>query len=184
MYIALLRGINVGGHNKIKMAELRQALLDIGFTNVKTYIQSGNILFHAQADKDTICKQIEEVLLQRWGLNIKVMIRTADEIRAIIATCPFTLEQITAAEASAGGEALYVSMIMNQPNPAKLTKLEQASSEQEQYVLVRDEVYMLLADGMRNSKLAVAVDKLGVPVTTRNWKTMTKLCALLDENIE
>ncbi|MNC67206.1 hypothetical protein D3C75_1176810 [compost metagenome] len=75
-------------------------------------------------------------------------------------------------------------MLMSQPDLAKLTKLEQVSSEQEQYVLVGDEVYMLLAGGMRNSKLAVAVDKLGIPVTTRNWKTMSKLCALIDENIE
>lgn len=163
------------------MAELRQALLDIGFTNVKTYIQSGNILFHAQEDADTVRQQIEEVILEHWGLSIKVMIRTAHQIRAIITNCPYTSEQIATAEASAGGEALYVSMLMNQPDSTKLTKLEQASSKQEQYVLVGDEVYMLLADGMRNSKLAVAVDKLGIPVTTRNWKTMSKLCALIDE---
>src|SRR5690606_7642889 len=106
------RGINVGGKNKIKMAELREALAAAGLSRVQTYIQSGNILFESDQDEAALRLLIEQTIEKEFGLAIKTIIRSHDELNKLAAGCPFSKEQIAAAEASTDAECLYVSMLL------------------------------------------------------------------------
>lgn len=92
--IALLRGINVGGHNKIKMAELRQMFEMLGFSRVQTYIQSGNVLFESDESEQSLCQRIQGEIEKVFGFSINVVIRTAAELELIIKNCPFTEEAV------------------------------------------------------------------------------------------
>lgn len=184
IYIALLRGINVGGKNKIKMAELREALAELGLPRVQTYIQSGNILFESEEDEKTLCDRIEQQIQNVFGLSIKVIIRTAHELNEIVASCPFSDKQIAEAEASSEGECLYVSILMEEPKVDQIEKLKAFDAKDDQYVIKGRDVYLLFSQSVRNSKLTIQVEKLGVPTTTRNWKTINKLVALASEMIE
>jgi Uncharacterized protein conserved in bacteria len=178
--IALLRGINVGGKNKIKMADLREALAAVGLQNVQTYIQSGNILFKSDEDEAVLRSRIEQQIEAVFGLQIKVIMRTAEELRAIAENCPFTEEQLAAAAATAQGEYLYVSMMLEQPSAEQLEKLRSFETEEEIFVSKGRDLYLLFKQTVRNSKLAVKAEKLGVHSTVRNWNTINKLVSLAD----
>ncbi|MGE7919792.1 DUF1697 domain-containing protein [Viridibacillus sp. NPDC093762] len=180
-YIAFLRGINVGGHNKIKMAELKQMFEEMGFIRVKTYIQSGNVLFESDEKEPFILKRIEHEIKTVFGLTISVVIRTSTELERITGECPFSKEAISDAEVSSEGECLYVALLLEDPPQGKIEGLSVFRTEYEDFRFEGREVYLLFQKGIRNSKLANNVQKLGVPVTIRNWKTMNKLTALVKE---
>ncbi|MFF2481446.1 DUF1697 domain-containing protein [Paenibacillus sp. NPDC058071] len=179
--IALLRGINVGGKNKIKMAELKIALGELGLSRVQTYIQSGNILFDSDEEEAVLCERISAKINEAFGLNIPVMLRSAQELNEIVASCPFTAAQIEEAESASDSESLYVAMLLHAPEPEKLERLQQFATNEEQFRMVGRNIYLLYHNSIRDSKLAVQVEKLGVLVTTRNWKTVNKLIAMADE---
>lgn len=181
IYIALLRGINVGGKNKIKMADLRELLERIGLEKVQTYIQSGNILFESDEAEAALRERIEQEIETRFGLSITVILRTSDELKQIVESCPFSDEQIAEAEATSEGECLYVSMLLAEPLAERVGKLEAFDFKDDQYRIVGRDVFLLFRQSIRNSKLAVQVEKLGVTATTRNWKTISKLVALAEE---
>ncbi|MGO4107038.1 DUF1697 domain-containing protein [Paenibacillus sp. YAF4_2] len=180
IYIALLRGINVGGKNKIKMADLREALVSIGLSDVQTYIQSGNILFTSEEDEAALRQRIEQQIEKVFGLSIRVIMRTADEMRTIASSCPFTEKQMADAAASAQGEYLYVSMMHEEPTVEQIEKLRSFESEEETFESAGRNLYLLFNQSVRNSKLAVKADKLGGHTTVRNWNTVNKLVALAD----
>lgn len=184
IHIALLRGINVGGHNKIKMADLRVALTESGLNRVQTYIQSGNILFESDEDAGALAERIEQVIRETFGLSIKTIIRTREEMNKIASNCPFTDEQIARAEKDAVGEVLYVSMLLEEPQPERVDKLKEYKTKDESFHLSGNNLYMLFHPTIRDSKLAVQADKLGVPATVRNWKTISKLVAMANEMAE
>ncbi|ETT80943.1 DUF1697 domain-containing protein [Viridibacillus sp. FSL R5-0477] len=181
IYIAFLRGINVGGHNKIKMAELKQMFEKMGFKRVKTYIQSGNVLFESDEKEQFIHEHIEHEIKAVFGFAISVVLRTFSELERITEECPFSKEAIMAAEASSEGESLYVALLLEVPSQEKIERLSAFRTEYEDFQVEGREVYLLLRKSIRNSKLAINVQKLGVPVTIRNWKTMNKLTALAKE---
>lgn len=104
-YVALLRGINVGGHNKIKMADLREALIPLGLQNIRTYIQSGNILFQSTESEEVLQKQIHETIQINFDITSTVIIRTAEEFQHIVNNCPFSPQDIAEASATAMGKA-------------------------------------------------------------------------------
>ncbi|MCQ6560582.1 DUF1697 domain-containing protein [Paenibacillus mendelii] len=180
-YIALLRGINVGGKNKIKMADLREALGAVGLARVQTYIQSGNVLFESDEDEAVLRNRIEQMIEKEFGMPIKVMIRSSAELNKLVEVCPFSRKLIADAEAASESESLYVAMLLEEPQAEKLEKLGAFSSQDEQFRVVGRDIYLLFHQSIRNSKLAVQVEKLGVPVTTRNWKTINKLVTLSNE---
>lgn len=182
--IALLRGINVGGHNKIKMADLREAMGELGLARVQTYIQSGNILFESDEAEETLRQRIEGQIEKVFGLSIRVIIRTAAELNRIAVSCPFTEEQIAEAEASSEGECLYVSMLLEEPQAERIEKLKAFDAKADRYELKGRDIYLLFHPSVRNSKLLPQLDKLGVPATVRNWKTISKLVALSNEMAE
>ena len=178
IYIALLRGINVGGKNIIKMAELKHALEAIGLTEVQTYIQSGNVLFKADETAGPLKNKIEHEVEEKFGFSVTVVLRTAEELERIILNLPFSNEEVTEAEALNETESLYVALLTDIPSLDNIDKLKLYKSENDDYRIVGREVFLLLHHSIRNSKLANNLQKLDVPVTVRNWKTINKLAAL------
>jgi len=180
IHIAFLRGINVGGKNKIKMADLRESLEKLGLSEVQTYIQSGNVLFGSEEDEATLRQRIEREIERAFGLAVHVVIRTSAELKQLVANLPFSDKQIAEAEAAAEGECLYVSMLRRELDAERVERLKAAAFDDQFRVAGRD-IYLLLRQSIRHSKLAARVEKLGVPATTRNWNTIQKLSAMADE---
>lgn len=178
IFIALLRGINVGGKNIIKMAELRQVLEAIGLSKVQTYIQSGNILFKSDEEEAALQKKIEFEIEKAFGFSVTVVLRTAEELERIIQNCPFSEEEVSHAESLSKAESLYVSLLTHAPLEEKLESLNVYRSEDDQYQIDGRNVYLLFTHSIRKSKLANHLHKLDVPSTVRNWKTIHKLAAL------
>ncbi len=178
VYAALLRGINVGGKHRVNMAELRKTLEAAGFTKVQTYIQSGNVLFEADGEEAELCNKMEQAIEKRFGFPVPDVLRTSGKLRAILDGCPFTAEEIQAAEAASGVESLYVLMLPASPPPEAVVKLNAVSSGGDRFVVCGRDIYLLVQNGVHNSKLAAQVAKLGPSATMRNFKTIKQLALL------
>jgi uncharacterized protein (DUF1697 family) len=178
IYIALLRGINVGGKNKIKMADLKMALENIGIARVQTYIQSGNVLFESQEDEASLRKKFEQEIAAVFGITLTVVVRTAEELERIVGNCPFSEAVLAEAAATSEGESLYVAMLPEAPPQSGIEKLAAANNEEDEYRIDGRDVYLLFRHSIRDAKLATNLQKLGVPATVRNWNTMNKLIEL------
>lgn len=178
-YIALLRGINVGGKNKIKMAELRTSLSNEGFQNVKTYIQSGNVLFESEEAENLLRKKMEEIIAKQFGLKVPIVLRTALEWKNIIENCPFHDEQISKAQEMAIGESLYVGILAEHLLKESEQKLLTYVSETEKCEIRGRDIYLLFHESIRNSKLASYLTRSNEYATVRNWKTINKIDRML-----
>lgn len=183
-YIAFLRGINVGGKNSIKMAELKKMFEGMGFQGVQTYIQSGNVIFESEDDEEFLHKAIEQKINAVFGLEVKVILRTVGELEQIIANCPFSEEKILEAETQSKVESLYVAMLEREPLQEGIAKFGTYKSGTDDFCISGRDVYLLFFNSIRNSKLANGLDKLGIPSTVRNWKTLNKLVSMAADNNE
>jgi len=177
-YIALLRGINVGGKNIIKMDDLKRVFESIGLNDVKTYIQSGNVLFKSNEAEESLKMKIEHEIEAIFGFSVTVVLRTDEELEKIISNCPFSKVEISEAESSSNTESLYVSMLTHTPLQEKIKLLNTCRDESNEYRIVGREVFLLFHNSIRTSKLANNLHKLDVTSTVRNWKTINKLAAL------
>lgn len=180
-YVALLRGINVGGKNIIKMAELKQLFQGMGLSSVKTYIQSGNVLFKSDEDAEVLGKKIEDSIEKAFGFPVPVILRTDKELEDIVINCPFSKEQILSAQSTCEGESFYVSLMLKSPLQENLQVLDKYKSENEEYVIKGKEVFLLFRYSIRKSKVASNLHRLAVPSTVRNWKTINKLVTIAKE---
>jgi uncharacterized protein (DUF1697 family) len=181
VYIALLRGINVGGNNKIKMADLRKACEAIGLRRVQTYIQSGNVLFETEESAEELLRsRLEQMIEEKFGIKLYVVLRTSDELRQIVAGFPYSEEKIAEADAASDAVSEYVAMLLEAPGPEQDAALSPYSNEAEQYRIIGREIYLLVHQSIADSKLATQLMKLKVPATVRNRNTMNKLVALAD----
>ena len=178
VYVALLRGINVGGKNIIKMKALKQVFKAMELCEVQTYIQSGNVLFTSNEEKQLLLKKIEDGIEVALGFPVNVVLRTAAELELIILNCPFSQREILEAEAWSEVESLYVCLLTQVPLQEKIKQLDIYKNDGDDYRILGQEVYLLLHNGMGKSKLANNLHKLEVPATVRNWKTMNKLAAM------
>jgi uncharacterized protein (DUF1697 family) len=169
MYIALLRGINVGGHNKIKMAELKSLLEEIGFAKVKTYIQSGNVLFESADDAAFLRQSLEERIEERFGFKVPVVLRTSEEWERVIMDCPFSPEGLQE------GESISVAFLGDEPSQEGIERLGPYQSEMDHFQIIGKNLYLFFRHSIRDSKLAANLPKVGVPATVRNWNTVLKL---------
>ncbi|MBO1513744.1 DUF1697 domain-containing protein [Metabacillus bambusae] len=174
IYLALLRGINVGGHNVIKMAELKQLFESMDLQNVKTYIQSGNVLFESKAESKELSHQIEQEIKNTFGLSVPVMIRTATEMQQIIKNCPYL------AEALLEGESIHISFLADVPSQERIDQLCNVNRGVDEYQIKGREMYLFFRQSIRKSKLAIQLQKIGVPATLRNWKTVAKLASMAE----
>ncbi|MFT9498230.1 DUF1697 domain-containing protein [Anaerosolibacter sp.] len=181
IHIALLRGINAGGNNIIKMNELKKTFEGMGLLGVKTYIQSGNVLFKSGEEAEILKKKIENAIEEQFRFSTTVILRTSEELEKIILDCPFSQEEILEAESMSETESLYVALLTNTPSKEKIEHLNAYSSDSDEYRIVGREVFLLLRKGIRNSKLANNLQKLEIPATVRNWRTINKLIALVKD---
>ncbi|MYV97703.1 DUF1697 domain-containing protein [Streptomyces sp. SID3343] len=170
-YVALLRGINVGGHRRIPMADLRRWLEGIGFEDVATLLQSGNAVF-AGPERPTVEIEaaIEAAILAEAGFAVTVMVRTADELRAVFAGNPL---EVRDASKSA------VAFLVTDPDPAELAALDPAVYAPDELVAAGRELYMYFPNGLGKTRLTPILGRrLTVESTVRNWNTVTKLVAM------
>lgn len=170
-YLILLRAINVGGKNIIKMSELKLALLSHNFENIVTYIQSGNILVNSSLDKKTLQSTIKEIIAKYFNLEIEVFVLTIDDLKSILLKNPFNdVEKNNA----------YVSILNVSPNKENIVKFSQLLWLNEKYNLDANIVYYYLPNGMGKSKLTNTFleQKLKVVGTARNINTLEKLLIL------
>lgn len=176
-YVALLRGINLGKHNKIKMADLK-ALFELNeLKNVQTYIQSGNVLFESHKSPEKLIDLIESAILTEFGYTVPVIIRTAAEVRSILERCPYSAEQL------GEEESIHIILLGDIPAKESIEKLKLVDSMDE-WSIVGKEVYLLLRQSFHTSKLPNQLKKLDVAMTLRNWNTMSKLSSLAAERLK
>jgi uncharacterized protein (DUF1697 family) len=173
-YVALLRGINVGGNKKVPMARLKKLLEGLGLTEVETLLQSGNAVFTGAAKRPAQhSKQIEEAIVGEFGFEVSVLVRTRDELAATIEGNPFP-------GAEANASHFIVMFLSETPEKKRLESFDAAAYRPDEFLVVGREIYARFPNGMGRSKLAVALggSRLGVVVTARNWNTVTKLLEL------
>lgn len=178
VYVAFLRGINVGGKHKVKMEKLRSLCEDMGLSNVRTYIQSGNAVFSCEEDTEALVVSLEAALEQAFGFAIPVMLRTAGELAKLIEAYPFTARQRETARAqAAGAETEYVYLWNAPPDGEPLAALEE-SMDGDHWALCGRELYLLLSRSIIDSKLAASLGKALPPATARNLRTLSKVAEL------
>jgi uncharacterized protein (DUF1697 family) len=172
IYIALLRGINVSGHNKIKMADLKSTLAAMGLGRVQTYIQSGNVLFESQDQDEPLRQRIEQEIKTVFGLAITVILRTDEELERIIRNCPYDPDSLLE------GQSIHLTSLSEPPSQKALDILSDNQTEIDEYHIDGQEMYFLFRQSILDSKLAKSLQKLGNTGTSRNWNTIMKLDAL------
>lgn len=174
-YIALLRGINVGGNNKLPMAELRTLLATLGCQDVKTYIQSGNAVFAAPASDD-LATRISAAISERFGLTVPVILRTRDELAQVPTCNPFPTE------GDADPSKLLVTFLDQAPDPAVAAALHGHRSPHEAVDVVGREVYIWCPNGISEVKLKSREFKqVMTSGTGRNLRTVQKLLEMAAE---
>lgn len=171
VFIALIRGINVGGNKKVKMAELKVRCEELGLEDVRTLLQSGNVVFRTnEKDRAKLTRQIEGVL----GVEAKVILRSAAELKKAIAANPMP------EEVKSHPSATVVIFLDGKPTAAALAALRDGYKGPERIELHGTELYVFYGEGMGTSKLTNSLieRKLGVAGTARNWNTVTKLAEM------
>lgn len=172
-YIALFRGINVGGKNILPMKSLVNILEDMGCENVKTYIQSGNVVFQIKQGKpNKIVEKIRLKILKNYSFKPKVLLLDLADLHDAIDNNPFETKD---------GKALHFFFLASHPESPDLEQLFAIKSDSEEFKLIRNIFYLYAPDGIGRSKLAAKVEQsMGVPVTARNWNTVSKLSSIIE----
>jgi uncharacterized protein (DUF1697 family) len=169
-YIALFRGINVGGHSKLPMRELKDVLSGMGLQDIATYIQSGNVVFTTdQGEKSALAARIREAVEHSHGFAPQVVLLTADELARAAAANPYP-------EADEAPTTVHLYFLAEVPQNPDLEKMEAIKADNECFTLTDKVFYLHAPEGIGRSKLAAGVEKaLGVPVTARNWRSVCKI---------
>lgn len=173
-YVAFLRGINVGGKNQIKMETLREMCAALGYENVKTYINSGNVIFEtSQPDDETFAARIESAIEKKFALKIKVIVRTIDEIKDIIANNPFDGQ-------FENDKDLHVFFLDEELPAEKCELLLANNNENERFTVLGREIFCHLRVSVLDSLMGKDYigKKLKVSATARNWRTVNKIAEL------
>jgi len=167
-----LRGVNVTGHNTIKMEVLRGLCQGLGFRNVETYVQSGNIVFQALLENpEAISKRIGETVLRSFGFDTPVIVRTSKEMRNVIGNNPFLKEK------GIDSSKLHVTFLSETAQKGSEKKLETLATNPDRFYPASHEIYLYCPGGYGRTRLSNnAIEKaLSVEATTRNWKTTNTL---------
>jgi uncharacterized protein (DUF1697 family) len=166
--VALLRGINLGSRRRIAMGDLRELLTDLGYTEVRTVLASGNVIFTGPKAKAR--EKLERAIQERFDMQVDVVVKTMAEIEAILAADPF-------GDAIDNPSRYFVVFLDHAPDRTKLEALEAEDFEPDSFKTGEQELYVWCPEGMQNSKLMKALGKPGLAgtATVRNWATVTKL---------
>ena len=168
-YVALLRGINAGGKNIVKMAELRQMLSGLGFQNVKTYIQSGNAIFDSGDSPDSIKERLQNSFRSTFKFESAIVLRTKDNVRKNIDSLPFTKPEIEAAiAANTQVEHIYFYFTDEALSDAAIHMLNADYGDRDKLSAGQGGVYLLCYESVRDSKLAAVLSKQNIAMTARN----------------
>ena len=176
IYIALFRGINVGGKNVLPMKELKALLENLGLQNVKSYIQSGNVVFQSN-EKSTLglSSKISAEIEKSHGFKPQVLLLNIEEMEEAIESNPFP-------EAESDPKTLHLNFLASVPATPDLQALESLKKENERFELKGNVFYLHAPDGIGRSKLAANAERLlGVAMTSRNWRTVCKIMAMAKE---
>ncbi len=176
VWMALLRGINVGGKHILPMKQLTEHLESLRLTNVKTYIQSGNVVFRSKRRSAAALEtEIGDAIAAEHGFRPSVLVWSAQELQTAVQRNPFP-------EAEKQVKSLHVFFLAAQPLAADLGSLTKVKSSSERFKIVDRAFYLHAPDGIGRSKLAANAERyLGVPATARNWRTVTKLAEMVAE---
>lgn len=175
-YLAFLRGINVGGHNRMTMDDLRATCARVGLANVRTYIQSGNVVFEADGtNAEALAEELTDAIAADFDYDVTVVVRTRSELDAVVAGQPF-------ADPPADGTKLYVTFLQDRPEEAGIQALEDAASDAEAFEVSGREVYSQLdKDALGDGRFTDVAKKIGVEGTRRNWDVVTAVHDLAAE---
>ncbi len=174
--VLLLRGVNLGARNRIAMKELRAALAADGLGDVRTYLQSGNVVCDSDAQPAELASQARRVIAASFGLDIPVIVRSRDQLARIVEHDPL-------GPVAPDPKRYLVSFLDAELEPAAMASLTALVAPQERFAAAGVELYAWLPDGVARSKLwnAIASGRLGASATTRNWSTVTSLLALASD---
>jgi uncharacterized protein (DUF1697 family) len=175
-YVALLRSVNIGGYGRLPMSELRASFEKLGYDDVTTYIQTGNVLFSASLKSEPkIVNAIEESLDEDFGKSPAVILRSVPELLRVGKASPF-------ARSGANPARHHVTFLASAPAKAVLAAFDPPPSGNDEVVVEGREVYVHTPEGYAGTKYTGTFleRRLGVVSTTRNWNTVTKLCALAE----
>jgi uncharacterized protein (DUF1697 family) len=181
-YVALLRGINVGGKNMLPMKGLAALFAAANCDEVRTFIQSGNVIFRAAPSVAAQIPLLIAAEIERgFGLRVPVVLRSAEEMNAVLSGNPFLQPDATAAPGDVEGKMLHVFFLADAPDAAAVEKLDPQRSSPDKYMLRGREIYARFSDGMAKTKLTNAYfdSKLKTISTARNWNTVLKLAAMM-----
>lgn len=170
-YVSLLRGINVGGHKKILMAELRAVYTALGLDPVRTYIQSGNVVFGGgKGSAATLARTLEKAIKDAFGFDVPVVIRTAADMERVVAGNPFLAE-------GADPSTIHVTFLGSAPSASSAAAMASYTVGPDELRVIGLEAYLHCPEGMARTKLTPMFMErsLGVIGTTRNWRTVTTL---------
>jgi uncharacterized protein (DUF1697 family) len=173
LFISILRGINVGGNKKILMPELKTMYEALGFSDVTTYIQSGNVVFNSRdkfSDQE-ISSIISQGIVQKFHFEVPVIVRTIEDLQNVLHTNPFPKDK------SLLLEKMHVTFLAEQPQDARLETILQFDFLPDKFTVIGKEVYLYCPGGYGETKLSNTFfeNKLKVTATTRNWNTVNKL---------
>jgi uncharacterized protein (DUF1697 family) len=174
--IVLLRGVNLGPRNRIAMPELRKLLEAAGFADVRTYVQSGNIVLSTRRTPEATVTACEKLIAAELGLEIPAVVRTRDELAEVVRRNPL-------GDVADNPKRYQVSFLDGEPDPQVIEQLSAAAADGERIEAIGREIYAWHPDGIARSKLwaALAGKGLGVKATARNWTTVTTLLEMAEE---
>jgi uncharacterized protein (DUF1697 family) len=176
-FVALLRGINVGANKRIAMADLRELMTGLGFTDVRTLLQSGNVVFTARNTKpETLARRITGAIDEQLGMDVGCLVRNGRDLQAVIEENPLD-------DVATNGSKLMALFLSKAPDPKLLKAHDPRSLDPDRIRLGDRVIYQWCPDGVLAAPPAggFAEKHLGVTVTGRNWNTVTKLAALLQD---
>lgn len=174
-YLAILRGINVGGRRKILMADLKKLFEDLGFSEVSTYIQSGNVFFSSpKTDLLKLAGKIEQGIEDHYGFDVQVIVLSIDELGEAVEQNPFLKNP------EADINKLHLTFLKEEPSAENRQALEKLEFPPDEFRIMGKRVYISCAGRYSDTKITnnMLEKKLKVPATTRNWKTTSKLWEL------
>jgi uncharacterized protein (DUF1697 family) len=176
-HVVLLRGINLGSRNRVSMPKLRDVLEEAGFAEVKTYLQSGNVVLSSSKAAEQVRRECERLISNQLGLNIDVVVRSRAQVAKVVQLDPL-------GKVAKNPKRYQVSFLAAKPSQAVVRRVEAAAVEPEQVVVRGREIYAWHPEGVARSKLwaLLAGRQLGVTATARNWTTVTKLLELAESD--
>lgn len=177
IFVALFSGINVGGNRIVKMAELRSFFEELGFGNVASYVQSGNVVFRsAKGDAATLAKQLEAEFEKKWGFHSRIMVRDLGWFGRLVAENPYP-------EVAGEPTKLHAYVLERPPTADEVAWLAEKCTGPERFEIRGDVLYLHAPEGLGKSVFANLIPRtLKVPATARNWRTVLMLLAMAGRN--